>query len=424
MSVFALIGQAILFSLVLLGGALFFAWQYARQGTPGEASPALIRWLLTAGLVTLFVITYTAVGPGAAGTAQFGLIIAGMVVSVLLCILWLPTVVSSVLGPLTGSLTGGQEPVELKPAYFRAVGHRKRGEYPQAVEAVRAELERFPGDAEGLLLLVDIHAEDLKDPQAALGVLQELLTTPGRSDGDRALALSRRADLELKGLNDAEGAGRTLQQLAEEFPDSPAGHLARQRLAHLPGARGGGEKPEPARIAVPHHEERLGLMEDLGASQLPVENAADSARQLVEHLSQHPEDWEARERLARLYGEPLGQWTLATDELERLLALTGVSPRHRVRWYNELADIHLKIPEGVPAARQALERLISEFPDSAWSAQAEARIRHLAYDQKARLVPRTLQLGQYEQRLGLKRADPSIPDPSRTGESAAGAGPS
>ena len=178
-----------------------------------------------------------------------------------------------------------------------------------------------------------------------------------------------------------------------------------------------GVKAEPVLIAVPHHEERLGLTEDLGASRIPVENATKTAQELVEHLARHPEDWEARERLAKTYIEPLGHLKLATDELEQLLALDGVSSRHVVRWYNELADVHLKTPHGIPAARGVLERLIARFPDSAWAAQAEARIRHLGIDQKARESTRTLKLGQYEQRLGLKRADPSIPDPSRTGES-------
>ena len=420
MPLFALIGQAILLSILLLGFALFFAWQYARQGSAGEPSPALIRWIMTAGLVGAFLIVFMSVGPASGAGAQFGLIIAGMVVSLLLCILWLPSLVGSLLGPLTGSLTGGSEEVELKAAYFRAVGHRKRGEYAEAVAAVRAELERFPGDAEGLLLLVDLHADELRDPLGALAILQEMLVTPGRADAERALALSRMADLKLKGLNDAEGARRALEQLVEEFPDSPTAHLARQRLAHLPTASGGGAKPEPVRIAVPHHEERLGLTEDLGASRIPVENATESARDLVEHLKQFPEDWEARERLARLYVEPLGHLRLATDELELLLAQTSVSPRHVVRWFNELVDLQLKTPDGIPAARQTLERLIARYPDSVWSAQAEARIRHLGLDQRAREATRTLKLGQYEQRLGLKRADPSIPDPSRSGESDGG----
>lgn len=284
--------------------------------------------------------------------------------------------------------------------------------------AVRTVLERFPGDSEGLLLLVDLHSDELRDPLGALDILHELLTTPGRANDERAVALSRMADLQLKGLSDAEGARRTLEELVMEFPDSPAGHLARQRLAHLPTATDGGEKPEPVRIVLPHHEERLGLTEDLGASRLPVENATESARGLVEHLKQFPEDWEARERLARLYVDPLGHLRLATEELELLIAQTSVSARHMVRWFNELADLYLKTPDGIPAARLALERLIARFPDSGWSAQAEARIRHLGIDQKSREVARTIKLGQYEQRIGLKRGDPSIPDPSRTGQNA------
>ena len=63
--------------------------------------------------------------------------------------------------------------------------------------------------------------------------------------------------------------------------------------------------------------------------------------------------------LAKTYIEPLGHLKLATDELEQLLALDGVPARHVVRWFNELADVHLKTPDGIPAARAVLERLMA-----------------------------------------------------------------
>ena len=81
-----------------------FAWQYARQELSRRAVQHFLPVRgLTAGLVALFVGAFTGAGPTPGPAAQFGLIVAGMVVSVLLCILWLPSVVASVLGPLTGS---------------------------------------------------------------------------------------------------------------------------------------------------------------------------------------------------------------------------------------------------------------------------------------------------------------------------------
>ena len=40
----------------------------------------------------------------------------------------------------------------------------------------------------------------------------------------------------------------------------------------------------------------------------------------------------------------------------------------------------------------------------------------LGLDAKAKSQPRTIKLGSYEQNIGLKRGDPSIPDPAGPGE--------
>ena len=410
----ALIGEAIVLGTLLLAGAGYFAHRYAKDGAAGDVMSLPSRLVLT--VVMLGFFGYAKRSLGGEGVGTFVMVILWMVFGVLLAVLWLPTLVSLVLGPMFGSMTGGDQQVELKPVYYRGIGRRKRGESAAAIEAVRAELEKFPGDAEGLLLLVEIYADDVKDPRAALAVLDELLTTSGRAPAERALALSRRADVQLKHLNDAEGARVTLETLVAEFAGSEAAHLAQQRLAHLPGGSSAGEKPEAHRLVVKHHEERLGLTEDLGVSQLPVEDATRSAQELLRHLDEFPDDWEARERLARLYVEPLGHLMLATDQLERLIAQPGAPARHVVRWLNELADLQIKTDDGVPAARLTLERLVSKFPGSPWATQAEGRLRHLVYDERAKHATRTIKLGHYEQNLGLKRGDPSIPDPAKSGE--------
>lgn len=402
----ALLGDALIFGTILLGCAALFAWQYARHGSAGESSPVVFRWTLTAGLVGLFAYTVHRVGPNPVGPSAFLLVIAGMVVSVLLMILWLPTLVAGALGPLTGSLTGGDEKVEAKPAYFRAIALKKRGEFQAAIAAARAELSRFPGDAEGLLMIVDLLADELKDPNAALEVLRESLQTPGRSEADRAQALSRWADIQLHHLQNPEAARETLEEISREFGDSPAGHLARQRLAHLPGASGTESPAEPTRLVVKHHEERVGLLEDFGASRVAGEDPAAAADALNSHLYAHPDDWESRERLALLYAESLQEPSRATAQLERLLSQSGVPARHVARWYQLLVDLQLKAPDGIPAARSTLERMRDQFPDTPWAAQAETRLRHLGLDQKAKEAPKTLKLGQYEQKIGLKPKEP------------------
>ena len=163
---------------------------------------------------------------------------------------------------------------------------------------------------------------------------------------------------------------------------------------------------------VTHHEEQLGLTADLGAAQLPQEDLPAESDRLVTHLNEFPDDWEARELLARIYVDHWHRLDLASDQLERLINQPGAAPRQVAHWLNSLADVQLKSPAGLPAARLTLERIGQKFPASQWSELAQSRISLLGLDQRAKASPKTLKLGNYEQNIGLQRGDPSIPDPA------------
>ncbi|HAB15654.1 MAG TPA: hypothetical protein PLX89_24550 [Verrucomicrobiota bacterium] len=398
---------SLLLGVALLVAGGWFMHQYGKEGQAGEVMSLPARLLFTALAFGLIVFVFREFGP-------ILTLFVVLVVGIILGVMWVPTLVSIALNPLSNSLTGGTEPVEKRPYYSRAVGLRKRGEFQTALEAVQDELTRFPGDADGMLLRAQILADDLKDPLGAVETLRQMADTPGRSAEEQCLALNHLADVQWKHLKDAEGSRATLEQIVTGFPESSAAQMARQRLAHLAGTIARSDSVANARLVVTEHTERIGLREDLGASKLVETDGNVAAAELVAHLAEHPQDWEARERLARLYVEPLGRIDLATDELERLLSETQVPVRHVIRWYNELADLQLKAADGVPAARLTLERIVKRFPNSPWAAQAEARLRHLVWDERAKHTTRTIKLGHYEANVGLKRGDASIPDPAKS----------
>jgi tetratricopeptide (TPR) repeat protein len=337
-----------------------------------------------------------------------------LVVGIPLGMLWVPQLAALALTPFFNSMTGGNEQVERRPFYSRAIALRKRGDHPGAVAEVQRQLVVFPGDIEGLLLLAEIHTEDLRDYATAVAVLTELINTPGRPGGEVSLALSRLAALQLNRLSDIAAARATYERLATEFPNTEAALTARQQLAHLPGAEQLAQRLERPKLVVMHHEERLGLSGDLGASRLPEENAGQGpeTNRLLAHLEQFPDDWEAREKLARLYLDHWKRPDLAADQLERLISQPSAPARQIVNWLNDLADVQLNSPAGAPAARLALERIIQKYPGSHWAEQARSRMGLLGLDARAKSVPRTIKLGSYEQNIGLKRGDPSIPDPA------------
>ena len=93
---------------------------------------------------------------------------------------------------------------------------------------------------------------------------------------------------------------------------------------------------------------------------------------------------------------------LAAAELETLITTPNQPDRAVVGWLNDLADVHLRNPDGLPAANATLQRIVDRFPGSAWAEAARSRLARLGFAARAREIPKTIKLGNYEQNIGLK----------------------
>lgn len=399
--------------LILLLLTAFLFWRISKAGSVNDAvdwpSKLIITTLLIGGTAWSFHN-----GKGGGKGEQFMALVMVLISAVPLCALWVPSAIEFLLSPLVGAMTGGNETVELRPFYARAVAYRKRGDYPAAVAEVQAQLVRFPGDPEGMRMLAEIHSDDLKDVAGALAVLSEMIVHPGMDPSAVAQAMSRQAELKLNRQGEVQAARDLYLRIVATFPGTEAAVTASQRLAHLPDPEELASREEMAPIKVVRHEERLGLTDHLGAGRAPEVDSEALTQDYVARIEASPDDWESREKLARLYVEKWNRIDLATDLLEYLIRQPGMAPRQVVRWLNELADLQLKSPDGTGVARLTLERIGILFPASQWQQQAESRIQLLGLDRRAKAAPRTVRLGTYEANIGLKRGDPSIPDPSRS----------
>lgn len=372
------------------------------------------RWAIT----VVLAIVVALVGRMAAGGGLVGAVIglvAMIPAMVILAIIWVPSLVDTALSGLTGALTGGKEEVEPRPYYFRARAHRKKGELSVALAEIDAELQKFPMDWEGTSLKSEILVQDHGDVPAALGVLMAFESQPELPKA--ALNNSRflRADLLQNTVLDLPGAIAVLETIVQDGPDSEAGRIAGQRIAHMAAPRDSGEPMAP--ISLVRHQERIGLLKDLGAS-LKVEADPNSeARDLVQKLEQHPLDWESRERLALLYAESFQKTPLAVLELRTLVDSPNQPERRVVAWLNRIADIHLhaEVAED-QLARAALEEILTRYPGSTWAEQASQRLALLGRSARAKIPTATLKIGVYEQNIGLKQgptpvqnSDPLLP---------------
>jgi tetratricopeptide (TPR) repeat protein len=358
----------------------------------------LIRWVLTGAVLTFL---FAVVGPMLTRNPIFGLPLLGMC-GLVLAGLWRYALASMVAKPFVDLFDGGSVPPDPHPAYSVAQSRQKQGRYLEAVAEVRKQLERFPMDVEGQLLLAQIQAEDLKDLAAAEETIHRFCAQPGHAPQNLTFALYSLADWHLSIGRDREAARRQLERIIELLPESEFALGAAQRVAHLdnPEMRLGAE--EQKKFVVTEGVKYPGLAKARLASQKEEKVPGQQAAEYVKHLEKHPLDTEVREQLATLYAHHYGRLDLASGELEQLINTPNQPSRLVVRWLNLLADLQIHCGADYDTVSQTLQRIVDRDPKGAAAETARKRIGLLKLELKTREKSQAVQLGSYEQNIGLK----------------------
>lgn len=317
-----------------------------------------------------------------------------------MAIIWTPYITSAFAKPFISLYTGGDFSADPAPFYSIAEAKRKTGRYLEAIAGLRAELAKFPNDFKGQMMLADIQAENLKEVGAAHETLQAMLAQPGHDPRNVAYALNRLADWHLKLDKDVDAAKQAIEWIIQMFPDTEAAYQASQRLAHMDQlvAGGGGAK----RFVVTEQPKYLGLQADFQGMKATPEDFEAQAATLMKRLEDQPADNEAREQLAILYARQFNRMDLACELLEQMIAQSGVPTRHHVHWLNLLADLHVSVAADPVAARQTLQRIIDTAPGAVEAEKAQQRLLFIDRDIRNQKKGTTVQMGEYEQRAGLR----------------------
>jgi tetratricopeptide (TPR) repeat protein len=382
-------------------GAGIIAWILYQWLKKSDDPPRLIsKWVITAvmGSITAWVAASNRTGGYG---AAFIIAIACAVCGIVLGITWGSNIAEFLGKPLTNLFDGGDQEIIPQPFYSIAEAKRKQGKYRESVAEIHKQLARFPGDFAGMLMLAEIQAEHLNDLPGAQVTIERLLQESERNPVNLSLALNRLADWQLKLAQDPDSARATLERVVQLFPETEQAYLATQRLAHLTPAEMLADQHERHRIKLGQYQENIGLLREPAAVRAPVEDPATLAGDLVRHLEQHPQDSEARERLALIYAEHYHRLDLATEQLEQLLAQPNLPAKPVVHWLNLLADLQVKQAGDLAAARSALQRIVDSFPQLAAAENAKNRMAHLPLELRAKKKSQAVKMGSYEQNLGL-----------------------
>jgi len=369
---------------------------------PGDL---VIKWIITVACFLLWIYLGVKATSADYGTA---FLIPGVAAGtgIILAILWTPHIAAMLSNPFTKWYDGGDEEIELKPLYSIATAYRKRGNYDKAIAEIHKQLQRFPNDYEGWMILAETQAQDLKDLDAAMNTVNRLLTLPNLHPKNAAFALGRVADWNLDQRQDLVAAREALQRIVQLCPNTLEAQLAEQRIAHLASASDLADQHDPHLITMTRHVEKIGLM---GRSvEMPPEPGSESkAAQIIQHLQDYPLDNEAREKLAQLYANEYKRLDMAALELEELITRPNQAPKLVAHWLNMMADFQMRLGGDVEAGRATLQRIIDTYPDTAIANNARIRMSQLRLELNQHSQQRTVKLGSYEKNIGLRNMNSS-----------------
>jgi tetratricopeptide (TPR) repeat protein len=401
-----------LFGLVLIGGVSLAVVIYIirKQLRNRQNDPVKVIGLWVLSFVAFFGIAYSAVA-AQEGFALILVLLVAVLIAVLLGLAWTPTIVNTLVSPLTTALSGDDTVAYEGPAYGQALAKRKRGQYEDAVEAVEAQLEQYPGDFDGLMLKASIQAENLDDLPAAVATIQETLEDPGKVRFNLPVALNKMADWQLTIAGDASAAKRTLEKIREALPGSQAAQLVSQRLASLDASEESEAAAEDFNESYRHLVEESAAKDDFtGPLEIPRPVEVDplqtdeaKLQTCLRRVALHPDSINNREELAALYLGHMKQPALAIQQYEHLLILPGTTIHQKTAWLNKVADIQIKSGETYESIRATLQLIISLNPKAAPAAVAEQRIAYLRIEMRGvNKKTKKLQLGSYDEDMGLK----------------------
>jgi tetratricopeptide (TPR) repeat protein len=386
----------VLSTIVVIIAAIYWV------GRASDKKSLIARLLVTAVLqVPMIFVILPALRAGGYAVA-FGMFLA-MIWGLFMAILWIPVVTGALGGLLGGLYDGGTAEAEAKPFYSIFNAKRSQGKYFEALTEVRRQLEKFPTDLEGMMLLAELQAENLDDLPGAEITIDRLCGQPDRAPRDIAFALNRLADWHLSLTKDRDAAQRTLERIIQMFPDSELSQRAAQRIAHLAGTDMLLASQDRRRIVVGKGPENLGLIRDQGKLKVPEADHAAEANQYVEHLQAHPHDNDAREKLAVLYAKHYHRLDLAVEQLEQMVSQPTHTQKQIVHWLNLMADLQVQEGSGFEEVHNTLQRIIDLYPNQPVAENARRRLDLLRHELQSQQTRKTVQLGTYEQNIGLKR---------------------
>lgn len=344
----------------------FVVWLIVRSVLRAEEPKKhILRLVCSMGLVMLTVAAcaflFAKLGRFAAFAVPFTVAASG----ILLGVMWASRLGEILAAPLSGLFDGGNAKAFRQPLYAIAEARQKRGRYQEAITEAQKQLEEFPGDITGTLLLIDLFAKDLDQIEDAKATLEAYLQNGPHHSKNIFRVLAHMADIYIEKYSDRESAKNCLECIQSLCPGTDQEMIAAQRLAHMGSREFLAAKKQPTKIIVKEFDHRLGLQGKEPDFQRNEKSPDELAKEYIQQLNEHPLNLEARENLALLYANHYHRLDMAIEQLETMVNHRNQSTRQVVRWLNLMADLHIKLGGNIRDAKKCLQRISDRFPTSA-----------------------------------------------------------
>lgn len=337
------------------------AWRNPRRGQ-GSWITAVVAALLLLPVALLLVA-----GLGVPGTFWAIAFTGAVITSVL---------INSITAPV----------VSTDVTYGSATGLLKFGKFDEAEQAIIKQLEHAQDDYTGWLMLAELYALHFHDLPTADRTVHDLCAQRNVNRSQAAAALHKLADWYLAVDENPAAARSVVEEIEVLYPNTHLAFMARQRLRRLPASRAeylASKQPSTIRL-------RRDAAAPGGFSPLTTRDGSRSEEQREElelRLADHPADWHARERLARLLEGPLRRPAEAIQHLRVLLARPEGSREQRSEWLGLLAAWQLRHQHDSTEGRRTLDHIVRDYAGTAAAEVAAERRQALAIEDRFRSSP-------------------------------------
>jgi hypothetical protein len=337
--------------ITIYWAALTYTWLFARIIAQCQDKKGLAA---TAGLVSLLS------GPLAFVVAFWGEVWAWG----LALLTWLIPVVHT-------TIDLGRK-LENRPLYSRAIARLKFGKYTEAEREVISQLEKCENDFEGWMMLAELYATQFRNIRDAAQVILDICKDPKTEPIQISLACHKLADWQLELESNPTGARAALELLCRKLPETHFARMAELRIKQIPKTEEDlHEIKNPKPIPLPSLREDF---DSAGKERVSKSEAKAQSERLIERLTADPNDIVAREKLASVFAEGIGQPDLGIEQLQLLIDLAEPSDEQKAKWLAQIAAWELNLKANQEKFGAVLKQIIRDYPQTAQAFAAQRRL--------------------------------------------------